>query len=62
METVQTNPQLLMEPSGAVSSRCQDHLMSETSILVPVLNWQTSQLQTDGAYIRFTLKYQSSKS
>lgn len=49
VETVQSNPQLLMEPSGAVSSRCQDHVMSETSILVPVLNWQTSQLQTDGA-------------
>lgn len=26
--------------------------MSETSILVPVLNWQTSQLQTDSASIR----------
>lgn len=24
--------------------------MSETSILVPVLNWQTSQLQADGAF------------
>lgn len=52
METVQSNPQLLMEPSGAASSRCQDHPMSETSILVPVLNWQTSQLQSDGASTR----------
>ncbi|XP_029693296.1 membrane-associated phosphatidylinositol transfer protein 2-like [Takifugu rubripes] len=44
VETVQSNPQLLMEPAGAASSRYQDPVVSETSILVPVLNWQ---LQTD---------------
>lgn len=48
---MQSNPQLLMEPSGAASSRCPEHTMSETSILVPVLNWQSSQLQTDSASI-----------
>ncbi|XP_062290241.1 membrane-associated phosphatidylinositol transfer protein 2-like [Scomber scombrus] len=43
VETVQSNPQLLMETGGAASHRCQDNTISETSIPVPVLNWQTSQ-------------------
>ncbi|XP_034751942.1 membrane-associated phosphatidylinositol transfer protein 2-like isoform X1 [Etheostoma cragini] len=44
VETVQSNPQLLMDSTGAVSHRCQDSTVNETSIPVPVLNWQ---LHTD---------------
>uniref|UniRef100_A0A8D0DCB9 Phosphatidylinositol transfer protein membrane associated 2 n=1 Tax=Sander lucioperca TaxID=283035 RepID=A0A8D0DCB9_SANLU len=44
VETVQSNPQLLMDSIGAVSHRCQDSTVNETSIPVPVLNWQ---LHTD---------------
>lgn len=51
VETVQSNPQLLMESSGAASYRCQEITVNETSIPVPVLNWQTSQLHTDSVYI-----------
>lgn len=47
METVQSNPQLLMESVGSMSQRYQDSSVTETSIPVPVLNWQ---LLTDGAY------------
>ncbi|XP_069557682.1 membrane-associated phosphatidylinositol transfer protein 2-like isoform X1 [Brachyistius frenatus] len=47
VETVQSNPQLLMESGGAAYHRWQDSTISETSIPVPVLNWQTSQLHTD---------------
>ncbi|XP_076614647.1 membrane-associated phosphatidylinositol transfer protein 2 isoform X1 [Chaetodon auriga] len=47
LDTVQSNPQLLMESGGAASHRCQENTVSETSIPVPVLNWQTSQLHTD---------------
>ncbi|XP_026153948.1 membrane-associated phosphatidylinositol transfer protein 2 isoform X1 [Mastacembelus armatus] len=47
VETVQSNPQLLMEPGGAASQRCQDNTINETSIPVPVLNWQTTQLHTE---------------
>ncbi|XP_044190074.1 membrane-associated phosphatidylinositol transfer protein 2-like isoform X1 [Thunnus albacares] len=43
VETVQSNPQLLMETGGAASHRLQESTISETSIPVPVLNWQTSQ-------------------
>lgn len=48
VETVQSNPQLLMEPSGAAQNRCQENIVSETTIPVPVLNWQNSQLHTEG--------------
>ncbi|XP_037609179.1 membrane-associated phosphatidylinositol transfer protein 2-like isoform X1 [Sebastes umbrosus] len=44
VETVQSNPQLLMDAVGAVSHRCLDSTVNETSIPVPVLNWQ---LHTD---------------
>ncbi|KAF3849246.1 hypothetical protein F7725_015743 [Dissostichus mawsoni] len=44
VETMQSNPQLLMESVGAVSHRHQDFTVNETSIPVPVLNWQ---LHTD---------------
>ncbi|XP_070845247.1 membrane-associated phosphatidylinositol transfer protein 2-like isoform X1 [Chaetodon trifascialis] len=47
LDTVQSNPQLLMESGGAASHRCQENTVSETSIPVPVLNWQTSQLHAD---------------
>ncbi|KAM4527592.1 membrane-associated phosphatidylinositol transfer protein 2 isoform 2-T5 [Odontesthes bonariensis] len=47
VETVQSNPQLLMESGGTMSQRYQDNTISETSIPVPVLNWQTSQLLTE---------------
>ncbi|XP_034048269.1 membrane-associated phosphatidylinositol transfer protein 2-like isoform X1 [Thalassophryne amazonica] len=47
VETVQSNPQLLMECTGAVSHRCQHGTVSEMSIPVPVLNWQTSQPHVD---------------
>lgn len=50
VETVQSNPLLLMESSGAVSHRCQENTVNETSIPVPVLNWQTSQLHAESAY------------
>uniref|UniRef100_A0A8C4HF05 Phosphatidylinositol transfer protein membrane associated 2 n=1 Tax=Dicentrarchus labrax TaxID=13489 RepID=A0A8C4HF05_DICLA len=42
VETVQSNPQLLMESGGAASHRSQDNTVNETSIPVPVLNWQSS--------------------
>ncbi|KAK5852249.1 hypothetical protein PBY51_023733 [Eleginops maclovinus] len=44
VETMQSNPQLLMDSVGVVSHRHQDITVNETSIPVPVLNWQ---LQTD---------------
>ncbi|XP_070780306.1 membrane-associated phosphatidylinositol transfer protein 2-like isoform X4 [Enoplosus armatus] len=47
VETVQSNPQLLMESGGAASHRWQESAVNETSIPVPVLNWQTSQLLTE---------------
>ncbi|KAM8828165.1 membrane-associated phosphatidylinositol transfer protein 2 [Spinachia spinachia] len=40
VETVQSNPQLLMEAVGSISQRYQDSSVTETSIPVPVLNWQ----------------------
>ncbi|XP_035802225.1 membrane-associated phosphatidylinositol transfer protein 2 isoform X2 [Amphiprion ocellaris] len=46
VETVQSNPQLMMESSGVALHRCPESI-SETSIPVPVLNWQTSQLHTE---------------
>ncbi|KAM9840889.1 membrane-associated phosphatidylinositol transfer protein 2 [Aulostomus maculatus] len=48
VETVQSNPQILMETSGATSHRSSEN-MNETSIPVPVLNWPTSQphVETD---------------
>nr|XP_046230408.1 membrane-associated phosphatidylinositol transfer protein 2-like isoform X2 [Scatophagus argus] len=47
VETVQSNPQLLMESGGAASHRCQENAINETSIPVPVLNWQASQLHAE---------------
>ncbi|KAM6975605.1 membrane-associated phosphatidylinositol transfer protein 2 [Tautogolabrus adspersus] len=47
VDTVQSNPQLLMESSYSAYQRCQENSVNETSIPVPVLNWQTSQLHSD---------------
>ncbi|KAK5622439.1 Membrane-associated phosphatidylinositol transfer protein 2 [Crenichthys baileyi] len=47
VDTVQSNPQLLMESGGATSHRCHESPPSETSILVPVLNTQTSLVHTE---------------
>ncbi|KAM4635820.1 membrane-associated phosphatidylinositol transfer protein 2 isoform 2-T2 [Polymixia lowei] len=45
VETMQSNPHLLMDSGGAV--RYQEGTVSETSIPVPVLNWQASQPATE---------------
>ncbi|XP_032425224.1 membrane-associated phosphatidylinositol transfer protein 2 isoform X2 [Xiphophorus hellerii] len=47
VDTVHSNPQLLMESGGGPSQRCHDSPASETSILVPVLNSQTSLVHGD---------------
>ncbi|MEQ2197603.1 hypothetical protein XENOCAPTIV_000872, partial [Xenoophorus captivus] len=44
------NPQLLMESGGATSHRYHESHASETSILVPVLNSQTSLVHTEGKF------------
>uniref|UniRef100_A0A8C9WQZ3 Phosphatidylinositol transfer protein membrane associated 2 n=1 Tax=Scleropages formosus TaxID=113540 RepID=A0A8C9WQZ3_SCLFO len=44
VETIQSNPQLLMESGGTLSLRCQEGI-SETCIPVPVLNWQDGSLK-----------------
>lgn len=46
VETVQSNPQLLMDVGGG-TARLQDGHISETSIPVPVLHWQVTQPQTE---------------
>ncbi|XP_072310438.1 membrane-associated phosphatidylinositol transfer protein 2-like isoform X2 [Eucyclogobius newberryi] len=47
VETVQSNPQLLMDSGSGVANRLQDGTITETSIPVPVLNWQVTQPQID---------------
>ncbi|XP_071401591.1 membrane-associated phosphatidylinositol transfer protein 2-like isoform X4 [Centroberyx affinis] len=49
VETMQSNPHLLLESGGAVSHRCLEGTVSETSIPVPILNWQASQPPADVA-------------
>uniref|UniRef100_I3KDZ0 Phosphatidylinositol transfer protein membrane associated 2 n=1 Tax=Oreochromis niloticus TaxID=8128 RepID=I3KDZ0_ORENI len=51
VETVQSNPQLLIESGSTASHRNQESTVSETSIPVPVLNWQTSQSHTESVFI-----------
>ncbi|XP_030624361.1 membrane-associated phosphatidylinositol transfer protein 2 [Chanos chanos] len=41
VETIQSNPHLLLESGASLASRCQDGI-GETSIPVPVLNWQAA--------------------
>ena len=50
VETVQSNPQLLMDTAGVGPQRWQESNVNETSIPVPVLNWQTSQLQAESGF------------
>ncbi|XP_072565159.1 membrane-associated phosphatidylinositol transfer protein 2 isoform X6 [Paramormyrops kingsleyae] len=50
VETIQSSPQLLVESGGTVSLRCQEGI-SETSIPVPVLNWQDGSLKATPATI-----------
>lgn len=45
VETVQSNPQLLMETTA--SHRSHESSVNETSIPVPVLNWQGSQAHSE---------------
>uniref|UniRef100_A0AAX7UMD1 DDHD domain-containing protein n=1 Tax=Astatotilapia calliptera TaxID=8154 RepID=A0AAX7UMD1_ASTCA len=51
VETVQSNPQLLIESGSTASHRNQESTVSETCIPVPVLNWQTSQSNTESVYL-----------
>uniref|UniRef100_A0A8C7CU83 Phosphatidylinositol transfer protein membrane associated 2 n=1 Tax=Oncorhynchus kisutch TaxID=8019 RepID=A0A8C7CU83_ONCKI len=44
VETVQSNPQLLLDTGPPLSFRCQEPI-SETCIPVPVLNWQEGSLK-----------------
>ncbi|XP_024918241.1 membrane-associated phosphatidylinositol transfer protein 2 isoform X2 [Cynoglossus semilaevis] len=48
-DTVQSNPHLLIDSGGAASQRCQESSISETSIPVPIFNWQMSQLHAENA-------------
>ncbi|XP_059401231.1 membrane-associated phosphatidylinositol transfer protein 2-like isoform X3 [Carassius carassius] len=41
VETIQSNPHLLLESMSCAAQRCQDGI-SETSFPVPVLNWQAT--------------------
>ncbi|CAJ1070086.1 membrane-associated phosphatidylinositol transfer protein 2-like [Xyrichtys novacula] len=47
VDTVQSNPQLLLESSGSASLRYHENTGNETSIPVPVLNWQSSQIHSE---------------
>ncbi|XP_074546948.1 membrane-associated phosphatidylinositol transfer protein 2-like isoform X2 [Halichoeres trimaculatus] len=47
VDTVQSNPQLLLESGGSAPQRCQENSVCETSIPVPVLNWQSSQIHSE---------------
>lgn len=51
VETMQSNPHLLMESGGAVPHHCQEGTVSETSIPVPILNWQASQPPPESVYL-----------
>ncbi|CDQ77052.1 unnamed protein product [Oncorhynchus mykiss] len=48
VETVQSNPQLLLDTGPPLSFRCQEPI-SETCIPVPVLNWQEGSLKATPA-------------
>ncbi|KAK0147870.1 Membrane-associated phosphatidylinositol transfer protein 2 [Merluccius polli] len=49
VETMQCNPHLLVEPLGGGTHRYPEGSVTETSIPVPVLNWQASQPAADTA-------------
>uniref|UniRef100_A0A8C1RNW0 Phosphatidylinositol transfer protein membrane associated 2 n=1 Tax=Cyprinus carpio TaxID=7962 RepID=A0A8C1RNW0_CYPCA len=46
VETIQSNPHLLLESVSCAAQRCQDGI-SETSFPVPVLNWQATPAPTE---------------
>ena len=48
VETMQCNPHLLVEPVGGGALRFPEGTVTETSIPVPVLNWQAAQPTVDG--------------
>uniref|UniRef100_A0A8C7NTF6 DDHD domain-containing protein n=1 Tax=Oncorhynchus mykiss TaxID=8022 RepID=A0A8C7NTF6_ONCMY len=50
VETVQSNPQLLLDSGTPLSFRCQEPI-SETCIPVPVLNWQEGSLKATPAVL-----------
>ncbi|XP_014026795.1 membrane-associated phosphatidylinositol transfer protein 2 isoform X7 [Salmo salar] len=50
VETVQSNPQLLLDSGTPLSFRCQESI-SETCIPVPVLNWQEGSLKATPAVL-----------
>ncbi|KAK6306366.1 hypothetical protein J4Q44_G00232910 [Coregonus suidteri] len=50
VETVQSNPQLLLDSGPPLSFRCQEPI-SETCIPVPVLNWQEGSLKATPAVL-----------
>ncbi|XP_041756997.1 membrane-associated phosphatidylinositol transfer protein 2 isoform X1 [Coregonus clupeaformis] len=50
VETVQSNPQLLLDSGTPLSFRCQEAI-SETCIPVPVLNWQEGSLKATPAVL-----------
>lgn len=62
VETVQSNPQLLMDSGSAGPNRLQDGTITETSIPVPVLNWQVTQPQTDSDLLHMYSDAQCSSS
>ncbi|CAL8326873.1 unnamed protein product [Boreogadus saida] len=47
VETMQCNPHLLVEPCGGGGLRYPEGTVTETSIPVPVLNWQAAQPTVD---------------
>uniref|UniRef100_A0A8C5AKN4 Phosphatidylinositol transfer protein membrane associated 2 n=1 Tax=Gadus morhua TaxID=8049 RepID=A0A8C5AKN4_GADMO len=47
VETMQCNPHLLVEPGGGGGLRYPEGTVTETSIPVPVLNWQAAQPTVD---------------
>uniref|UniRef100_A0A3P8YEF7 DDHD domain-containing protein n=1 Tax=Esox lucius TaxID=8010 RepID=A0A3P8YEF7_ESOLU len=50
VETVQNNPQLLLDSGAPLSFRCQESI-TETCIPVPVLNWQDGCLKASPAVL-----------
>ena len=55
VETMQCNPHLLVEPGGGGGLRYPEGTVTETSIPVPVLNWQAVQPTVDGGALFYRL-------
>uniref|UniRef100_A0A673ZCE8 Phosphatidylinositol transfer protein membrane associated 2 n=1 Tax=Salmo trutta TaxID=8032 RepID=A0A673ZCE8_SALTR len=60
VETVQSNPQLLLDTGPSLSFRCQEPI-SETCIPVPVLNWQEGSLKATPAVLEFAARWWGTK-